>query len=254
MQLLELGLPRHEASVARALPFAPVSEPRTYRQHRYEPPPGATEILLVRHGESKPVDPQRPEPLVDGHGDPPLDPVGVEQAHRLADRLAGERIAAIYVTTLRRTVETAAPLAGRLGLELHVERELREVYLGEYEGGLFRVKAAERDPAFVRAMEDERWEHLPGAEPTEAFAARVAHGLQRIVDAHPDDRVVAVTHGGVIGQILADATNSRRFAFLGADNASISHIVVAGQRVVVRRYNDTTHLEHGFSVVAEPQI
>ena len=91
----------------------PQREPNTYRQHRYTPPPGATEILLVRHGESQPVDPERPFDLVDGHGDPLLDPVGVDQAERLADRLAGEDIAAIYVTTLRRTVETAAPLAKR---------------------------------------------------------------------------------------------------------------------------------------------
>ena len=63
-----------------------------------------------------------------------------------------------------------------------------------------------------------------------------------------------MTHGGVIGQILADATGARPFAFAGADNASISHIVVFGERVTVRRYNDTTHLEHGFSVAAPPPI
>ena len=103
----------------------PSADQKQYRQHRYAPPPGATEILLVRHGESQPVDPERPFALVDGHGDPPLDPVGVDQAERLAERLAGENIAAVYVTTLRRTVETAAPLAKRLGIVPSVEPELR---------------------------------------------------------------------------------------------------------------------------------
>ncbi len=231
-----------------------MAEPKTYRQHRYTPPPGATEILLVRHGESQPVDPDHPFELVDGHGDPPLDPVGVEQAERLANRLAGEEIAAIYVTTLRRTVETAAPLAKRLGIEPHIEPDLREVFLGEWEGGLLRVKAEQHDPAFVRAIEEGRWDPIPGAEPTDVFSARVHAGIARVAGAHPDDCVVVVTHGGVIGQVLANATDARGFAFIGADNASISHIVVEGDRIVVRRFNDTTHLEPHFSVSAPPPI
>jgi 2,3-bisphosphoglycerate-dependent phosphoglycerate mutase len=206
----------------------------------------------VRHGESQPADPARPFPLVEGHGDPPLDPVGLEQARRLADRLAGEKIAAIYVTSLCRTMQTAAPLAARLGLEPRVEADLREVFLGEWEGGTFRVRAAEQDPAFVRAMAEERWELIPGAEALETFRGRVSAGLTRIVGAHPDERVVVVTHGGVIGQILADATRSRRFAFIGADNASISHIVVAGDQMVLRRFNDTAHLHDHFTIAAPP--
>jgi probable phosphoglycerate mutase len=232
----------------------PEREPRTFRQHRYTPPPGATEILLVRHGESQPVDPDHPFELVDGHGDPPLDPVGVEQAERLADRLAGENIAAVYVTTLRRTVETAAPLAERLGIVPSVEPELREVYLGEWEGGLLRVKAAQHDPAFLRAVEEQRWDLVPGAEPADAFRDRVSLGIARVATAHPDQRVVVVTHGGVIGEVLSNATGARGFAFIGADNASISHIVVADDQIIVRRFNDTTHLEPHFSVAAPPPI
>src|SRR5204863_9079345 len=101
--------PRHHAAVP--------SESKEYRQVRFRRPPGACEILLVRHGESEPARPGQPFPLVDGQGDPALDPVGVEQAKLAADRLidSGQPIAAIYVTTLRRTHETAAPLARQLG-------------------------------------------------------------------------------------------------------------------------------------------
>jgi probable phosphoglycerate mutase len=85
--------------------------PEGFRQHRFVAPPGATTVLLVRHGESAPAVPGAPFPLRDGHGDPPLDPVGVEQAELLGERLRHERVDAIYVTSLRRTHETAAPLA-----------------------------------------------------------------------------------------------------------------------------------------------
>src|SRR6266851_6961583 len=86
------------------------------RQHRFTAPPGATTVLVVRHGESEAEVPGRPCELRDGHGDPQLHPVGERQAELLADRLQHEKIDAIYVTTLRRTHQTAAPLAKRLGI------------------------------------------------------------------------------------------------------------------------------------------
>lgn len=213
-----------------------------FRQHRYQPPPTATVVLLVRHGESAAAHPDRPFPLVGGHGDPALHPNGRAQAERLAERLATEPLDAIYVTTLRRTHETAGPLAARLGLTPIVEPDLREVHLGEWEGGLLRARAAAGDPIFRAIFEEERWDVIPGSEPLADFDARVARGLERIVAAHPGGRVVAVVHGGVIGQLLHRCTGSSRFAFSGADNASISELVVDGTRTVLRRYNDVAHL------------
>jgi probable phosphoglycerate mutase len=204
--------------------------------------PGATTVLLVRHGESAPAHPDRPFPLVDGHGDPPLDPVGHEQAKRLAARLASERIDAIYVTTLARTMQTAQPLADALGLTPIVEPDLREVYLGDWEGGEFRVRAAAGDPVFEQIFMQERWDVIPGAEALEEFDRRCARGLALIVAQHADGRVMVVVHGGVIGQLLHQVTGSRRFAFSGADNASISEVVVHPQRTVLRRFNDVSHL------------
>lgn len=216
--------------------------PEGFRQHRFAAPPGATTVLLVRHGESAPAHPDRPFPMRDGHGDPPLDPVGVRQAELLADRLIHERVDAIYVTSLQRTHQTAAPLAERRGLDTNEIADLREVFLGEWEGGLFRVRAAEGDPVFRQIWEQERWDVIPGGEPLEEFDERVWRGFQQIVAAHPDQRVMAVAHGGVIGQLLHRVTGSRRFAFSGADNASISEVVASPERIVLRSYNDVSHL------------
>ena len=212
------------------------------RQHRFTVPAGATRVLVVRHGESAAEIPGKGFALKDGHGDPELHPVGVQQAALLADRLEHEGIHAIYVTTLRRTHETAAPLAARLGLTPIVEPDLREVFLGDWEGGVFRSKAIDNDPVFHEIFREERWDVIPNAEPLEDFDARVWRGFERIVAAHVDQTVMVVAHGGVIGHLLHRVTDSRRFAFSVADNASVSEVVAGPDRVVLRRYNDVSHL------------
>ena len=58
---------------------------KEYRQHSYQPPAGATEILLVRHGESRPASPENPFPLVEGHGDPELHENGRQQANLVGE-------------------------------------------------------------------------------------------------------------------------------------------------------------------------
>lgn len=226
-------------------------EPKTFRQHRFTPPPGATELILVRHGESAPAVVGERFDLVDGHGDPALSVEGREQAVKVCARLAGEGVDAIYVSKLRRTSETALALAEALGLEMVVDPDLHEVFLGDWEGGLFRQKVAEGDPVAVQMLNEERWEVIPNAEPAVDFAARARRAVERIAAAHRDQRVAVFAHGGIIGQILSTATGSRPFAFSGGDNASISHVVVVGERWILRRFNDTSHLDAALSTAAQ---
>ncbi|MGH3517367.1 MAG: histidine phosphatase family protein [Haloechinothrix sp.] len=227
-------------------------EDTEYPQRTFEPPPGATELLLIRHGQSEPARPSAPFPLVDGHSDPALSPLGEQQAEHVAGRLCVERFDAIYVTTLRRTVQTAAPLTRRTGLTPLIEPDLREVHLGEWEGGLFRKMVTDLHPTAIRMWTEERWDVIPGAEPAESFARRVSGAIDRLAAAHQGQRLAVFTHGGVIGQVLALASRSRAFAFAGADNASISHVVITPQRWIVRRFNDTAHLDPTFSLVPTP--
>jgi probable phosphoglycerate mutase len=217
--------------------------PLAYRQSGFPHFPGAVDIMLIRHGESQAYTPGTPFPLAGGHGDPPLAPQGHEQAKLLAERLAGTRIDAIYVTSLRRTAQTAAPLAERLGLTPLVEPDLREVHLGDWEAGEYRQRVAERDPLVREAFARERWDVIPGAEAPAVFGARVRGAIERIAAAHHDQQVAVFAHGGVIGEVLAQASGSRPFAFLSADNASISRIVITDERWFVRGFNDTAHLE-----------
>ncbi len=230
-----------------------MTEPQTeYRQFRFALPPGGTDILLVRHGESAPAREDAPFPMVDGHGDPPLAPEGEREAELVGDRLAVEPIEAIYVSGLRRTEQTAAALAKRLGLTPATDPGMREVRLGDWEGGLFRIRVAERHDIALRMYETQRWDVIPNAESTEDLAARVRASIERIAAVHPDQRVAVFTHGGVIGQVVSMATGAQPFAFIGADNASITQLVVTGERWIVRRFNDTAHLHPTLTVRAEP--
>ena len=195
----------------------------------------------------------RPFDLVDGHGDPHLHPDGVAQAARMAERLVatGEPIAAVYVTKLTRTQQTAAPLVARLGIDPIIDPDLHEVFLGDWEGGEFRRRVADGDPIAVDMYARQRWDVIPNGEPSADFERRVRRGIERIAAAHPDQLAVAVVHGGVIGQAMNIASGASGFTFNGAANASITHLVVEPSRWVVRCYNDTSHLWPTFS--SEPQ-
>ncbi|MEY8831040.1 histidine phosphatase family protein [Sedimentitalea sp. XS_ASV28] len=213
-----------------------------YHQTKFSPPPGAADLLLIRHGRTEAARPGVSFPMKDGHGDPALHPEGEEQARALATRLAHEPLAAIYVTNLRRTHQTAAPLAARLGLVPRVEADLREVHLGDWDGGLYRIKAAENAPEFQRAFARQEWGEIPGAETTAALHARVRAGLLRIAAAHPDERVAVVVHAGVVGAAMAIASGSQPFAFNRVANGSISRIVIRDEQMIVQGFNDVCHL------------
>jgi probable phosphoglycerate mutase len=218
----------------------------SYPQRQFVLPPDATEVVLVRHGASMAAVPGEPFEQLEGQSDPPLAPEGEQQARLVAERLAssGEAFAGLFVTPLKRTGQTAAPLAERTGLEPVVIPELREVGLGEWEGGELRIRAANRDPLFYEVIASERWDTIPGAEPTERFVERVGAGLRKVIEgAGAGSVALAVVHGGVIGELARQATSSRPFAFVHADNCSITRLVVFGDgRQLLRSFNDVAHL------------
>ena len=212
------------------------------REHRYVPPQGATQLLLVRHGESTPVDADESFAMRDGQGDPDLGEDGRSQAHTIAQRLAGEPLDAIYVSSLRRTQQTAAPLLRRIGKQPIVEPDLREAHLGEWEGHVWRIRIAERHPMAVQMIDEQRWDVIPGSEPIDEFADRVVRVLNAIARRHAGRAVAVFTHAGVIGAAMAHACNSSPYPFNAADNASISQVVIFDGRWRIKRFNDTAHL------------
>ena len=122
--------------------------------------------------------------------------------------------------------------------------ELREVHLGELDGGAFRIALRRGDPRVAEVFAQQRWDVIPDAETMDDFARRTRAGIDRIVEGlEPDATVAAVVHGGVIGELCRQCSGSRPFAFVHADNGSITRLVLlADGRRWVRSFNEGAHL------------
>ena len=142
-----------------------------------------TTLLLVRHGETD----WNAEGRLQGHTDRPLNEYGRRQARELAGRLADEQVDAVYASDLARARETAEIVAGRLGLPVAIDPDLREKNWGTWEG----------------LTGDERVHVELVGESTEAHRERTMRALERIAAAHPSGRVVVVTHGGSLRRVQA---------------------------------------------------
>lgn len=158
-----------------------------------------TTILLARHGETD----WNHERRWQGHADQPLNARGRAQAQALADRLDGMEITAVYASDLRRAAETALPAAERRGLPVEQQPELREVDVGSW-SGLTRAEVEARFPGGIARWQagEKGWE---AGESYEEMSARVVRAVIAIAQAHPEETVLVVSHGGCVRAVHAHA-------------------------------------------------
>lgn len=186
------------------------------------------ELLLIRHALPVRVD----EGAVDGPADPVLADLGRVQAERLADWLAEERIDHIWSSPMRRARETAGPLAERLALPVVVDEGLAE----------FDRHASSYIPIEeLKAAGDPRWYELP--ERPEEFAAEVVAAVERIVAAHPGERVAVVCHGGVINAYAGHVLGIDDPLFFLPAYTSITRVWAASSGLrSIHTLNESAHL------------
>jgi broad specificity phosphatase PhoE len=154
-------------------------------------------IVLVRHGETD----WNRERRYQGHADIPLNDAGRRQARKLASLLRSEVLTAVYTSPLRRASETAAIIAGRLGLDVLELEALREIDVGDWEG-LTVEEVRTRFPESRAAAWHAGW---ASGETHEELGARVIPALLELGRAHADGHVLGVTHAGPIRAALAAA-------------------------------------------------
>ncbi|XP_022751296.1 phosphoglycerate mutase-like protein 4 isoform X3 [Durio zibethinus] len=199
-----------------------------------------TEIIVVRHGETA----WNANGRIQGHMDVELNEVGRQQAALLADRLSLEpEISAIYSSDLKRALETAETIAERCGkFEVIKDPDLRERHLGDVQGLLFR-EAAKVCPEAYSAFSSRRTDQVipGGGESLDQLYYRATSSLQRIGQKHTGERVVVVTHGGVIRALYRRACSNR---FRGNIlNTSVNIFHLSGNDVwTIKAWGDISHL------------
>lgn len=124
-------------------------------------------LLLVRHGET---DANRVHRFA-GWSDDPLNEEGRRQCRRLAERLEERHVDAVFSSPIRRAVESAEILAGRLGTSVRTVHDLHEIEIGVWKG-LLEEEVSERWPEAFR-----RWRESP-----DEFRIEGRESLQDVLD------------------------------------------------------------------------
>lgn len=176
---------------------------------------------------------------------PVLSGLGWRQARAVADWLAGtmpggpptEQVDAVYASTFSRARQTAEPLAERLDMEVRIEQGLDEYDSDESE----YIPVEE-----LKATGDSRWRDLVSGDAIpdlEMFTVQVVAGVDRIIAAHPGQRVVAFCHGGTIAAYMAHLLGLDRVFFFEAAYTSVNRVLAAstGERSL-GSLNETAHL------------
>ena len=207
------------------------------------------QLLLIRHGETA----ANAERRVQGHLDVPLSDRGMRESERLARRVAALPVAALFSSPLQRARQTADVIAEQLSLEIEERDELMERDVGAL-SGLVWDEVVERYPEFMRTRaEPNPTIDVPGYELDGAFNLRVQNVLEAIISNHPEETVVAVTHGGVISSFCRRTLQieAGRPAPFDIGNGSITVFDIhdgefdplARRRRRLMALNDTCHLD-----------
>lgn len=205
-----------------------------------------TELVLVRHGQQHVPDPRR-GPVGD-QIDPPLSEVGQRQVELVGQRFAGQRVDAVYASTLQRAHDTGRAIARHHGLEPIVIDDLREIEI-------FRDIPPEQSAVdFVgrdlllgirdRMVNEKRWDVYPYSEPSAEFRKRTVNAIEAIACTNDGRRVVVACHGGVINAYLAHHLGIGYDMFFRPAHTAVN-VVLAGQHGVraLQSVGDVHHLD-----------
>ena len=207
------------------------------------------ELFIVRHADAIP---DEDEIIPSGiYDDLPLSRTGRNQAQALAERLSGLSFNAMYSSPLRRCLETAVPLAERLGITPIIAEGLKEIKLGNIRPlpndgqdlAALTKALQERQLDIVRlAGETGHWDVIPDSEQSIAFRKRVVETLDEIASKHIGQRIIAFAHGGVINAYIAEVLGLKKDFFFPAANTSITIVRASQKHRVLYVLNDIGHI------------
>jgi broad specificity phosphatase PhoE len=206
---------------------------------------------MVRHGATV----LTAEDRFAGATDVELSDEGREQTRRLAERLSGEKIVAVYASPLGRTMETAGILAAPHKLEVQTRDGLREISHGRWEQ-LTRREVEKRFPEEAAEWEKDPYTFAPvGGESGLAVTARALPVLIQLVREHPGQNILVVSHKATIRLLLSSLLgfDPRRYRDNLDQKPAALNIVDFKDPVRPRLtlFNDTSHYDKGGKAIPE---
>ncbi len=195
-------------------------------------------LILVRHGETEWNRTRRYQ----GHSDIELTAIGLWHAERLRDRLAQQRIDALYSRDLKSAWRTAQIITSKRDLTVIPCKELREINFGKLEG-VTHDEMQRHCPNWVDMSPDVS---LPGGESLNQLVSRIKLFVSRLDEHSGDKTILVVAHGGslqVLMCILLGIDIEHRWWQIGLDRASLTAVEGYPGQVTVSLLNDTHHLE-----------
>jgi probable phosphomutase (TIGR03848 family) len=204
-----------------------------------KPKPPPTIILLVRHAMNDWV---KTGKLAGRTPEVHLNERGEEQARRLAVRLAGYPIRAIYASPQDRAQETAAALAGALNLPVETSTAIGEVDFGEWTGQSLEELA--KTPEWKLVQGRPTAVRFPGGESIWEMQHRAVDEIERLAVVHAHEMIVLVSHADVVKAVLAHylGLHLDQFQRVMVSTASLSTLVFGPMGGLVMSLNDTAHL------------
>jgi len=195
------------------------------------------EIVIVRHGETAWNCINR----IQGQLDIPLNEKGLQQAGRVAERLAGEHFDHAYTSDLARTLVTAKKIVP--GVPVHPVPELREWNLGLWQGKTLAEVDRECPGGMAKfSRQDKQW-HAPGGECFEDVYMRIQRFFEQLVREHPGEKILIVSHCGPIRTMFQYLMQCTGLACQPQiENASISRFRWKGNAWQLICWNDSSHL------------
>ena len=200
-----------------------------------------TRVFLVRHGETA----LSAEDRFAGSTDVALGPNGRVQAEKLAARLSGSSVSAIYASPLQRTMDTARIIAEKIGLTVDARDGLREIDHGHWEG-MRRTEVEAQFPDEYSCWSEDPYTFAPrGGETGVQVVARALPVVREIVTAHPGDSVLIVSHKATIRLIIASLLGFDARGYRDRLDQSPASLTVLDFKGPVRArlmlFNDVSH-------------
>ena len=199
-----------------------------------------TQLLLIRHGETL----FNSQGKMQGILDSPLTEVGIRQAKATARALAGKTFDAVYSSPLGRARKTTEIISQPLNCPIHFDEGLQERNLGIFQGMTSNEAASRFPDDFVLFRSHDPEYIIPNGESFRQKDERGIESFQRIAGKHPGEKIVVITHGGILDAVFRHTlaislSQPRRYSIF---NCAFNSIEIDGDNWRLLTWDDMNHL------------